>query len=45
MENMLKRFDIDKLPEDIFPINFSIIEIFQLKDPYLMKKLKCEKYK
>ena len=38
-------FGINELSEGAFPINFKIIDQYQLEYPILTDKLKCETYK
>ena len=45
MGNILKNYSISELPEGIFPITSKIRYCYQWKDPRLIAKHKCEKYK
>ena len=44
MENVSKSYDIEELPETMFPVIFDLIDQYQQKEPCLTAKITRAKY-
>ena len=43
-ETMSELYDIEKLPEGMFPLSFKDIDRYQREDPFLTEELKCAEF-